>query len=112
MVLLMRKLSIIFILLSGVIALWIASTPWGIGYDPDSIIYEDVAENWRAGYGIARFDFATGDRYPMTNFPPVYPLVLGVLSSIVGTVALAAKILNTALWYRCSQRRSPSGKPI
>lgn len=94
----MRILSISLILIFGLASLWFASQSWGIGYDPDSIIYEDVAENWVAGYGIARFDFTSGDRYPMTNFPPLYPLILGVLSQIFGTVANSARLLNTALW--------------
>lgn len=94
----MRIVSISFILLFGFVSLWFVSQQWGIGYDPDSIIYEDVAENWIAGYGIARFDFTTGERYPMTNFPPLYPLVLGLLSQIMGDVANSARILNTALW--------------
>ena len=94
----MRIVSISFILIFGFVSLWFASEQWGIGYDPDSIIYEDVAENWVAGYGIARFDFSTAERYPMTNFPPLYPLILGVLSQIFGNVADSARILNTALW--------------
>jgi len=94
----MRYLSIITSLIFGLGCLWIASSQWGIGYDPDSIIYEDVAESVFAGYGISRFDFATGDRYPMTNFPPMYPLVLGILAQIFGTVAGSARLLNTALW--------------
>ena len=94
----MRILSISLILVFGIASLGFASQSWGIGYDPDSIIYEDVAENWRAGYGITRFDFATGERYPMTNFPPLYPLLLGLLSQIFENVADSARILNTALW--------------
>jgi hypothetical protein len=94
----MRILSISLILLFGIASLWFASESWGIGYDPDSIIYEDVAENWMAGHGIMRFNFATGERYPMTNFPPLYPLVLGLLSQVFGSVSDSARFLNTALW--------------
>lgn len=94
----MRFISISFTLLFGVTILWLASSLWGIGYDPDSIIYEDVAENWLAGDGISRFDFATGDTFPMTNFPPLYPLILGIISQLTGTVAAAARVLNTGLW--------------
>lgn len=94
----MRTLSISLIFVFGIASLWFASQLWGIGYDPDSIIYEDVAENWIAGYGMTRFDFATGERYPMTNFPPLYPMVLGILSSVFGSVTDSARFLNTALW--------------
>ena len=94
----MSRLSISVILLAGFAMLWIASSQWGIGYDPDSIIYQDVAENWMAGHGIARYDFATGQRYPMTNFPPLYPIVLGLLSPLVGSMSESARILNTILW--------------
>lgn len=94
----MRILSISLILLFGSGLLWFASESWGIGYDPDSIIYEDVAENWIAGHGIMRFNFATGTRYPMTNFPPLYPLLLGLLSQVFGSIADSARFLNTALW--------------
>ena len=94
----MRIVSICLILILGFTLLWFASEQWGIGYDPDSIIYEDVAENWMAGVGIARFDFATGEAFAMTNFPPLYPLLLGLLSPIFGSVADTARILNTVLW--------------
>jgi len=94
----MRVFFISLTLLFGLASLWLASQFWGIGYDPDSIIYEDVAENWLDGYGIARFDFSTGNRFPMTNFPPLYPLILAALSQIFGTVANSARLLNTALW--------------
>ncbi len=94
----MRIFTTIAILIFGLTCLWVASSQWGIGYDPDSIIYEDVAENLFSGHGISRFEFATGDRYPMTNFPPFYPTVLGVLSQIFGSVALSARLLNTVLW--------------
>jgi len=94
----MRLITNILFLSLGLLCLWLASSQWGIGYDPDSIIYEDVAENLFAGYGISRFDFSTGERYPMTNFPPFYPIVLGILSQVIGTVADSARLLNTALW--------------
>lgn len=87
-----------FILLFGSSVLWIASSSWGIGYDPDSIIYEDVAENWLDGQGITRYDFATGERYPMSNFPPLYPIALGLLSQINDNLAQSARLLNTVLW--------------
>lgn len=94
----LRILSIISICIFGVAVLWIATSDWGIGYDPDSIIYEDVAENWLDGYGLARFEFETGARYPLTNFPPLYPIILALLSRIFGSVAQSARVLNTAMW--------------
>lgn len=94
------QLRIFYLLtcLCGIVLLLFATGKWGIGYDPDSIIYEDVAQNWLAGQGISRFDFATGESYPLTNFPPLYPLTLAILSQITGTIAQAARILNIALW--------------
>ena len=73
-------LIIIFFLgFLGVLVLMYA-TKWGIGISPDSVTYLDAARNLLEGHG---FSYQIGaELQPLTNYPPLYPAVLAVISFV------------------------------
>ena len=57
----------------------VATSVYGAGVSSDSVFYLSSADNFARGAGF--FDFK-GD--PLTDFPPLYALILGVLTRISG----------------------------
>jgi hypothetical protein len=83
------------IVLSGLCATflmyWI--TDLGPGVGPDSIVYIETAQSLLAGNGF----FVKGQA--MTSYPPVYPLLLGLVGLLYhGNILLAARLLAALLF--------------
>ena len=71
-------LAIILIALCGAAGILYA-TAAGIGVSPDSVTYIGTARNLLNGAGLT-VPQGNGANVPLTQFPPVYPIVLAVLS--------------------------------
>jgi 4-amino-4-deoxy-L-arabinose transferase-like glycosyltransferase len=65
-------------------------TRFGVGLEPDSVVYLQVASNIIAGKGVT----FNGD--PLTHFPPVYPLLLAFVS--LG----GSEPLEAARWFHAT----------
>ncbi len=88
-------ISIFFI--AGFAVIWFNS-PWGIGVGYDSIFYLSAADNLFSGFGLSRMD-GFGNSIPLTHFPPLYPLLISLLSFISGFATdLSARILAAVLF--------------
>lgn len=68
--------------------------PYGPGLDGDSFAYVAAAENFSRGIGVGRLS-GIGEFRPLTHYPPLYPMSLG-LAHLVGIPLLdAARLLNS-----------------
>jgi hypothetical protein len=96
-----QSVPLIPILFSLVAALVLpVGGPWGIGVSPDSATYIGVAHSLMSGYGLkVPFGSANGPPLaPMTVFPPLFPVLLGLLG-IIGTDPLhGATWINGSLF--------------
>jgi 4-amino-4-deoxy-L-arabinose transferase-like glycosyltransferase len=73
------------------------ATPFGVGTSPDSVAYIGAAQNLRSGQGLT-VPLGGFDSQPLTQFPPLYPLLLAI-SSLIGAEAYAtARILSALLF--------------
>ena len=85
----------IYAILLGLAGAWIvlaATSVYGAGVSSDSMFYISSADNFAAGTGF--FDFK-GD--PLTDFPPLYSLILGMLKWASGkTPFVWGRFLNAA----------------
>jgi 4-amino-4-deoxy-L-arabinose transferase-like glycosyltransferase len=68
------------IALGGGVVMWI-NMPWGIGVGYDSVFYLSAADNFINGFGLSRFD-GYQNIIPLTHYPPGYPLLLALVSSL------------------------------
>jgi hypothetical protein len=76
--------------------LW-ATSPWGIGTNPDSATLMQSAENASRGFGFYT-DAGGGDLRPLIHFPPLFPAMLSVLSLMLGVgLQEAARWLHAVL---------------
>jgi 4-amino-4-deoxy-L-arabinose transferase-like glycosyltransferase len=87
----------LLVLLAGAgVALMIAVTPHGIGLVNDSVGYVAGARNMLGGLGYSRLT-GDGSPRPITNYPPLFPIVLATMG-ITGLDAVpAALYLNIFL---------------
>jgi hypothetical protein len=85
---------VLFIGLTGIIGftlmIWI--TPYGAGVSPDSTIYIGGAKSILAGKGF----FING--FPITHFPPLYPLILAAVGTLNINLVQVARFLNAILF--------------
>lgn len=72
------------------------TTNHGIGLSPDSIAYLGVAENINNGSGIT-VPYGLPPNQPLTQFPPLLPILLALISNIGISTVTSAKILNLFL---------------
>lgn len=82
--------------LLGLVMILIA-TPFGIGTSPDSVAYIGTAQNLRSGQGLT-VPLGGMENQPLTQFPPFYPLLLGILS-LFGPEAYSTARLLAALLF-------------
>ncbi|MGE5215628.1 MAG: ArnT family glycosyltransferase [Chloroflexota bacterium] len=80
----------------GVCALAIA-THWGIGIYPDSIVYIGTARSLLNGDGV-RFLNDIGEIAPVTQYPPLYPLMIAALG-VLGIDPLDGARWISVLFY-------------
>src|SRR5215470_8599717 len=89
--------SALLMLLTGLFALWIAMLHRSVPYTPDSASYIEQARSFLAGNGFASRPYWIDDidvlQRPDRQFPPGYPLVIGVGSALSG-----APVEAVALW--------------
>jgi len=78
-----------------ILVLW--STPHGVGLRPDSFDYLSAAENFARGDGLGRWT-GSGEFRPLTHFPPLYPMMIGMLR-LAGMDILAAARLGNAVLF-------------
>ncbi len=80
--------------LAGCLLILVATSRYGAGVSPDSVVYLAVAENLLEGRGATHY---TGE--PRTLQPPLYSAVLAVLAAGEGArLEGAARVLNAALF--------------
>ncbi len=80
-----------FLAVLGVVGI-ILSTPYGIGTSPDSIGYIKAADNLISGHGLTTSEFP-GVYQPLTQYPPLYSIVLAAGSWLIGDTLQAAKLI-------------------
>ena len=80
----------------GIVSLLFATT-WGIGISPDSTTYIGVARNLLDGHGLTQTS-ANGTMVPMTNYPPLYPMLLATIGVFGIDVLDGARYLNAFLF--------------
>lgn len=75
-----------------------AITPFGAASTPDSLYYYNSVENFNSGHGlmITSFDLYGPSMLPLTTWPPLYPLALSFLSSILphNEIEIIARYFN------------------
>ncbi len=84
--------TVIIVAVAGMAGIFFA-TRWGIGISPDSVAYIGAARNVAAGNGFTAYDAIT----PLTQFPPLYSLVL-VLFGFGADPVTGARRLNAILF--------------
>jgi len=72
------------------------TTNHGIGLSPDSIAYLGVAENITNGSGIT-VPYGLPPNQPLTQFPPLLPILLSLIAKLGFSMVTSAKILNLIL---------------
>lgn len=73
------------------------ATPYGIGTSPDSVAYIGTAQNLRSGQGLS-VPLGGFENQPLTQFPPLYPLLLAIFSLAGPQVFTTAGILAAGLF--------------
>ena len=84
--------TIIGFVIIGAFLLMVWITPLGSGVSPDSTAYFNAAEVIMPVNG-----FPSSDRL-ITNFPPLYPFVLGLVNLLFKNMVETARFLNAALF--------------
>lgn len=95
-ILLNYKYTSLLILLSLISSFYVllSTSRFGAGLSYDSVYYIAAANNLIDGKGIVDFT-----NEPITNYPPFFPLVLGIVSFIFNTSPLMiANVLNAAFF--------------
>ena len=72
-------------------------TAWGCGLSPDSVVYLDTATNLLRGNGWS-FGATDGVLRPMTQYPPLFPSVVALISLTGMDVPDAARWFNAILF--------------
>jgi len=75
----------------GVVGI-VISTPHSIGTSPDSIGYLKAADNLLSGHGLTTSEFP-GVYQPLTQYPPLYSIVLAAGGWFIGDTLQAARII-------------------
>lgn len=86
---------LVLLALAGV-GLMFAVTPHGIGLVNDSVGYVAGARNLLAGQGYSRLT-GDGSPVPITNYPPMFSIVLGLFGLVSLDAVPAARFLNIFL---------------
>lgn len=88
------------LILLGVIGAWIIyyATVWGVGFiDWDSFNYIAVARSLAQGRGFM-YPIDPDTYAPLTNFPPIYPLILSIFELVNIDAVSGARYLNALLF--------------
>ena len=78
------------------ILIYLITTRYGIGLSPDSIAYLGSAWNLNNGSGFS-LPYGLPPNQPLTQFPPLLPVILVLISKTGIPLILAAKLLNLLL---------------
>ncbi len=70
------------------------NNPWGF---TDAIAYLVSARNFSQGTGLGYF-FPNGEFHYLTHYPPVYPLLLGLINYLTSSTVTAARWLDIVLF--------------
>src|SRR6516165_8924809 len=89
-----RAVVIALALVAAVSVLY--TTPWGVGTGFDQGTYIGTARNLLAGRGLS-IAWGEASGQPMTQFPPLYPLVLAGFGALGPDPWQVARYLNAAL---------------
>ena len=88
------KAIIIFFSCFGSVLVIISTLNYGTGLSPDSVEYFAAAGNLLLGRGLLSYN-----GLPITEWPPLYPVILSLCSYSLGTsIAISAVILNAILF--------------
>ncbi len=81
--------------LAGAFILFFASIPWGLGLSPDSTAYIGAARQLAKGRGfISTFN----GNHPISQWPPLYSILLAMLGRFFGDPVPTARFLNISLF--------------
>ncbi len=84
------RIFLICLSLLGMLMVWLATSAFGPGLSTDGARYLSTAESLLAGRGVLDY-FGR----PLTNWPPLYPLLLAATSGLLKTdVLVSGQILN------------------
>ena len=86
-------LYLIIVSLLGVAIIYISTSTYGPGVSGDSVRYLSAAQNLIQGVGF--YDYSLS---PILAWPPLYPVVLSLLSQITRDVFVAGWVLNIILF--------------
>jgi len=93
------RLAVLFIIIISLVGMLflLTMTRWGIGTSPDSIIYIGTARNLVDGKGLT-VPFGREINATLTQFPPMYPIILALIG--IGGVdpLVGARLLNAILY--------------
>lgn len=78
------------------ILVYILTTRHGIGLSPDSIAYLGAATNLKNGIGLS-LPYGLPPNQPLTQFPPLLPIILYIISKTGIPIIFSAKLLNLLL---------------
>lgn len=74
------------------------ATRWGPGIGPDSAVYVGVARSLLAGDGLVTRIGAGDEPRPLTQYPPLFPVVLAALGSFGFDPLAGARLINIGLF--------------
>ena len=77
--------------------LFVATSRYGAGIGPDSVVYLSAAENLLRGLGFTALSW-TGEMGPMTRFPPLFPALLSAAGALGLPPEAAARWLNVLVF--------------
>lgn len=92
------KLKILILGLIGMAVMFICTFRYGVGVDPDSVFYISAGRNLLKGLGLSLFYYGDGRLVPMIHFPPLFPVLLSLVSLFGISFLNAARWLNIFLF--------------
>jgi len=92
------NLKILILSLTGMVIMFICTSRYGVGVDPDSVFYISAGRNLLKGLGLSLFYYGDGKLVPMTHFPPLFPALLSLFSFFGASFFSVARWLNILLF--------------
>lgn len=83
--------------LAAFVLLQYATRPLGLGVSHDSVFYLSAAQNFMGGDGLS-WPAGGGELKPLTHFPPLYPVILGLIKGLAGGLRPATRYLASILY--------------
>ena len=88
------KFLLLILSASGIALVALATSNYGVGLSPDSVVYVSVARNIADGNGFVLFN---GTQF--VSQPPLYPILLALLNTVQGFDPLKSIPVLNAIMY-------------